>query len=51
MGHSHPSLILLKAGEREHHPRWIQMLSGGSEVLGFFPRAVLPSFCLSCASQ
>lgn len=41
MGHSHPSLILLKPGE--HHPRWIQMLSGGSEAAGVF--------CKSCAAQ
>lgn len=41
MGHSHPSLILLKPGE--HHPRWIQMLSGASEAVGFFSK--------SCAAQ
>lgn len=40
MGHSHPSVILLQPGE---HPRWIQMLSGGSEAVGIFSK--------SCAAQ
>lgn len=41
MCHNHPSLILLKPGE--HHPRWIQMLSGWSEAVGLFSK--------SCAAQ